>query len=169
MARKTETREIDGLTFEVTQLPGTRCNELSIRLSAILAPALSKAGTALGGVDMAAGLNGRVDVGVLVAGIGGGLEALLVQLKPAEYKWLSKELCTFARVDEGQGMLPMTDGVIDEVFSGKSGTFFKFLLFAVEVNLQNFGAALADLFRQAMVRASLSRSTSAPVGQPGGL
>lgn len=167
MARKTETTEIDGLKFTVTQLPGRKAAEMSVRLLTMLAPAVAKAGAGLGSVDWSRGASASVDMGRVFADMGLAAETLFARLTPDEIQRVSKELYAFAKVEENGQELPMTDAVIDEVFAGRAGALFRFLIFALKVNFADFGPALAEEFRAAMAKVNLSRNTSKPPGLAG--
>ena len=121
---KTETREIDGLTFEVTQLPFMRQGKVFARLAAAFGPALAK--MADGGLDRE---------------LGSALEVLFARLTESEFDYLVKALLETAYVRDGDRRICVGQNP-DAVLSGRNMTGLKLLKFAVEVNWQDFFGAL---------------------------
>jgi len=134
---KTEEKEIDGLRFSVTQLPGMRGLRMSVRLGKLLGPALARAaGAATGGLA-------SLDVSKL----SGAVDALFEHLTEDEIESVTKALLESCLVTiEGKTgpLMPM----FDTVMGGKVATVYKLLRFAFEVNFGNFFGGLAALGAQ---------------------
>ncbi len=148
MARKTESRDIDGLGFSVTQLPGMRAQKMLPRLGKILGPAVAK----LGG--MAKGLGG-LDVGAL----GDAAEALFSTLTPEEYESLTRELLETAQVTQEGKTAPLMRQY-DDVMAGRVMTGVKLLAFALEVNFGDFLPVILASANAARVPQSASPTPS---------
>lgn len=143
----TQAREIDGLSFSVSQLPPMKALRMLNRLRRCIGPALGKA---LGG--MSAKSLKDVDVTALADAI----EAL--NLPDQELEDITKELLYAAFVThEGVTGALLSGGQFNAVMSGRVGTILKLIAFAVEVNYGSFFVALRAL---APARAVTSPSPS---------
>lgn len=133
-----ETRTIDGFTYEVFALPAWNAVEVFQQLTRALVPALA-------GVAKAEGPEG-------LAALSGAVERMLTSLQPAQVLHLSKVLLAGARVVvNGQNveLLP----IVDVHFQRRTLALWKVLAFAVEVNFPDFLAPLRGIAGRLAVRA----------------
>jgi hypothetical protein len=153
MGTKTETVDVDGLKFTITQLPGGRAYDLLMDLLTVAAPA---AATALAGKDM----DSNVGAAEVAAALGKALEAL-----PREKRRpLLGEL--FASVTHQN--VPVMEQ-LDVLFQGRMMTLMKLKLEAIRVNYGNFSGALAGSGSVLhKLRAMQYPSAESPSGGPSG-
>lgn len=157
MSQVTQEREIDGMSFAVTQLPGMRGLKLLARLGRVLGPAVAKA---LAGASN--GLKGEVDFEVMGEAVG----TLFERLTEKELEEVTRELLQAATVDNR----PLLQG-FDVTMQGKTLTILKVLLFAFEVNygsfldvLKDLGAKHAKASKGSSSKASTISTTPGPAG-----
>src|SRR5688572_18336991 len=125
MGTQTQTKEIDGQTWEVSQLPGMKSLKMFRRLGNVLGPALAK--TLASGVDVQQGKMNLV-------GIGEAIGALFERLSEPELESIVKDLLWNAVVD-GKVLFPTgTNAQFDTLMAGRTVTVLKALVFAIEVN-----------------------------------
>lgn len=112
---KTETREIDGTEFTVTQFPAMKALEVMASLQ-----------------NASVGMDPSVKLGQIVTG----------KMDAAAQKKMVLDVlqCTQALVREPtMKLIALTDQkAIDQIFSGRLRTMFKVIEFAVEVNYGDF-------------------------------
>ena len=143
---KTESANIDGSTYEVTQLTPRRAMRLSVRIGKVLGPALAKA-------SGAAKAGGDTDI----SAFGDAVATLFDSLTPDELEFVSDELLySLTRETDGK-KLSASGAKFDLVMAGESVmTIYKILRFAFEVNYGNFTSALVARFQAAMAKDSSS-------------
>lgn len=135
MAIETKHKEIGGVTFGVTPLPGKRALLMQPRLARILAPAIAQAGE----------------------DVGKALDSLFSRLTPDEYLALTQELLYNATADSTPLFGP--GGCFDSLFTGRSEMVPQLLQFAIsEVNFAGF----FDKFGDALRRLAAPTPTPAP-------
>lgn len=136
MAIETKYKEIGGVTFGVTPLPGKRALRMQPRLARIVAPALAQAGD----------------------DVGGALDSLFSRLTPDEYEAIVQELLYNATADEVPLFGPK--GCFDSLFTGRSEMVPALLRFAIEeVNFAGFFSAFGGMLARL---ASPPTKTAAP-------
>lgn len=129
-----ETKEqvIDGVTYSVTQLTGTR----SLKLFWKLVGVISGAGDSLGKLDPAALASGDVgDIDMSVAG--GALGGIVSKLDPDQLDVVVKELLGTLTID-GRDAGPL----FESHFAGKVFRMLKVVKFALGVHFGDFRDAL---------------------------
>lgn len=155
MATKAQEREIDGLVFEVAQLPAMRANKLLVRLGKVIGPALGKVSKLMQG-----GAKSIADAEL--SAVGEAIEALFDKLTPEEFEAVTKELLAGASVtgaesveDGGTGgkKVPLLP-VFDRVMQGRTVTLGKLLAFAFEVNFADFFGVFRGLGDKARAAAT---------------
>ena len=125
MAIETKYKEIGGVNFGVTPLPGKRALRMQPRLARIFAPALAQAGE----------------------DVGGALDSLFLRLTPEEYEAITSELLYNATADG----VPLFNagGCFDALFTGRSEMVPQLLKFAIEeVNFAGFFAEFGNLVKR---------------------
>ncbi len=170
MAKRTEQRVIDGLTFEVTQLDPKRSQRLLLRVMGMLSGALGRAVSGLGGAGGGGKLSLR-DLDVDFSKVGEAIPALFEKFTPEQFEELQKELltyCTVERDGKWQQLWPVFDLVMAEATTPFAG--LKLALFAFEVNYGNFSEGLGARVRQMLEAraASPGSNTSQTTGPSGG-
>ena len=149
LGRKKESREIDGLVYDVTQLGGIDARNVLLRLMKSLGPSLGAlADSPLSAVFEKLALS-EADLGYFCEKFGS---------------------CSFVHLEDGK--LPMLDKVFDDHFAGRTGAMVKWLVFAVEVNFSDFldgaKARLGKLSKLGFApTSSPSMSPSTSIGQSG--
>lgn len=141
---KTETKVIDELTFEVTQLTGWKSLKMMRRLGAALGPAL---GAAMG--ELAGDLNitslkalGDKDVSILVGALSEALPKLFENITETELEGIARGLLESVVVHQGDEVVPVLP-LFDNLFGGRSGVALKLLVAVVGVNYSDFLGDLA--------------------------
>lgn len=135
MAIATQSKEIGGTMFEVTQHPAKRAMRLLTRLGKLAGPLVAMAtGPAKGGLAGA-------DAGGLARAIGGLFEAL----PPDEVDGFLAELFVSTRIIEPDGRLTNLWPVYDLRMQGRTLDALKLAAFVVEVNFSDFFDALRGL------------------------
>lgn len=129
MARATQSQDIDGTVFAVTQLPAMRSMRLMHRLAKAVGPAMLKA---VGG--KAVSLK-ELDL----ASVGDAAQMVFETFSENDFEALIRELLEGATVDHEGRTIPLMP-VFDLVLAGKVGTILKLLKFALEVNYGSFFA-----------------------------
>jgi hypothetical protein len=143
----TQTKTIDGIKFEVTQLPAMRALKVLHRLGKVVSPALSKAITGLGGGAGAQELD--------LSQLGPALESFFASCEVSDMEYFVHELLHPASADG----VPL-ERTLDVKLQGKVWTLLKALVFAVEVNFGNFSEALPG---------AVAKLQAAKAGTPSGL
>lgn len=149
-----KTKEIDGISFTVRQLPAMKSLRMLNRLTRTIGPAL----TALGATG-----------GLSLDSVGEALAKLGDKLSDAEAESIARELlsdATFQPADGSPGgeLLPR----IDLALQGKPETLLKLLAFALEANYGNFFDALRGLGAGRLGALSSSLNHSPKSGPPSG-
>lgn len=125
MAIEVKQKEIGGVTFAVTPLPGKKALRMQPRLARIFAPALAQAGE----------------------DIGAALDSLFLRLTPDEYEAITQELLYNATADG----VPLFNagGCFDALFTGRSELVPQLLRFAIEeVNFAGFFDAFGGMLKR---------------------
>jgi hypothetical protein len=157
--RAIESREIDGLTFQVQQLPGRRGSRLSARLMRMLLPAAAEA---VGG-------GGKLPTGLAdldLSGLGKAAQTLFERLTVEEFESIREELMEGAMVTMENGNTVALKPVFDDVMAGRAFTTLKLMQFALEVNFKDFfGGVLAAAVAagKAALQSKLQTQTTGPV------
>jgi hypothetical protein len=144
MAIRSETKEIRGTTFTVTQLTATRSLKLLNKIGKVLGPSLAHLGRAIeGGGDLR---SSDVDFGE----IGAAAAALFEKLSDdALFDTITRELLAGVTVQGKDGVVPLFSGpstaTFDAVFADHPSDAYRLMLFALEVNYQDFFGAIAGL------------------------
>lgn len=130
-----QTKQIDDITFEVTQLAFTGGMNFLAKLGRLSAPALGKLGKALedGNTD-------QIDMGEALAGVAAVIVSLPEDPVSDLFQPLLKDSCTVTVNGKMQAFWPVRDLLL----AGKYGTAVKLFAFALEVNYGNFFDALRD-------------------------
>jgi tail assembly chaperone len=150
-----QTREIDGMTFEVSQLDVKVSRAVFVRLTKLLGPALGELGKAIS----AAGSTSILDLdhtAVLPA-----MAQLVACMSEEELEFLVQAFMKKSKFTppEGTGQLiPL----VDIAFTGRLLTMFKWLAFAIEVNYADFFA----VFKTIKLPTSRSEKTPSPSSSP---
>lgn len=125
MNLKRETREIDGLHFATEQLPATKAFILFGRVAKVVGPAL--------------GALAKLDPNTPLDGSAAELAGAFAAIDMDEASRLVPDILSRTTVDlDGKHESLMAPGAIDRVFSGRLGTMFKALVFALQVNYSDF-------------------------------
>lgn len=163
MGTKTETRTIDGMTFELSQLDGWTGLRMSARLGRLLGPAIAGVLTSAKKLE-----SGETDIPP--ESIGRALALLFEQLTPSELESLTRDLLQGAVYEHPKGRVPLLE-VYSEVMRGKLGTAMALVRWSIEFN-GFFDLARGLLGKAAGGLGALSLSTSEPTspksGPPGG-
>lgn len=171
MARETQAKVMDGLTFKVQQMGGREASRLFVRISRYLIPSIARAGKVMDKIDFTKGMNQDIDVGNIASGLGEAADFLFEHLDEKEWDYLVDHLLDTCLVYDGKTeRLLMQPGVFDEVMAGKVFTQLKLIQFALEVNFKDFwngpGASIRALAAGAISKLKES-STSSPTGPAG--
>lgn len=129
---RTETREINGKKFQISQLPAMRALRLSTRLGKLFGPPLAKvAGTSPTTQGIAS-----VNVGALAPAIA----SLFETLSESELESLTRELLCTTMVEHDGAWVELFghSPVFDLVMGGDVLGIFKLLYAAIEVNYSDF-------------------------------
>lgn len=125
--QSTQQREIDGTTFEVSQLDVKVSRAVFVRLGRVLGPALAEFGK-VGDVKS------LLDVDHSVAF--GAISKLLMNASEEDLEFFCQTFMKKSKFipPEGTGLI----GLVDLAFTGRLLTMFKWLAFAIEVNYSDF-------------------------------
>ena len=136
MARKTEKRTIDGITFEVTQLGFAKSRQAFVRLAKAVGPALAKiADSAPSLADMR-----KIAPGSLAEAV----ETLISNVGDSDLEWFADVFGSVTRYSvDGERWPFLRAEDREELFSGRILLFFAWLAFALEVNYSDFLSVLA--------------------------
>lgn len=122
---KKETREIDGLTFTTSQLPAMASFTLFGRLVKAVGPAF--------------GALSKLDPSTPLDGAAGELAGAFSAIDVDEATRLVPQILSRTTVAiSGRHENLQASGAVDRVFSGRLGTMFKVLVFALQVNYSDF-------------------------------
>jgi hypothetical protein len=131
----TKTREIAGLTFEVTEESFFNGQELFILVGKIAGPSLVKL---LSGAKSLAEVKAEAD-------LSGAILAALEQITPAKLREIEAILSKSTRVKFDDGRAPFLETCKEAAFAGPQRwtRYFGWLKFALEVNFQSFFDSLS--------------------------
>lgn len=148
MALQNQTREINGVTYEIQQLPARRAMKLLARLGKLVAPlvAVAQGAAKSGGVL-------KLDAGLLTSAVGGLFDAL----PPEDVEPLMAELFASAVILDGNARVPLWP-VFDLRMQGRTFDVLKLAAFAVEVNFGDF----FDALRANMPAAEAEKPSTSP-------
>jgi hypothetical protein len=144
---ESKSKEIDGHTYEVTQLGAMRGLRLLTRIGAAVGPALAKFA---GAADTGLGF----DVGAA----GDALVALFTKLDEKEIEHFVREML-FGGGLKKDGT-PVTDKTFELVMAGQAFAVLKLLVFAFEVNYGDFSDAVRGMLPGAATAASPSPAST---------
>ncbi len=144
---ETRTKEIGGITYQVTQLPAMKGFKLQRRLAAILGP---PAAEVMGGaVSVSELLKFNLNLGVLAP----ALRDLFERLTESELETITRSLLETAQVTESGKTGPVMP-VFDTHFAGRYNDLYELIGFALEVNYGDFLGGLGARFASAQARTS---------------
>lgn len=129
----TETREISGRHFQVTQLPGRESLRMFTRLTRLFGPALGA--VAKDEAQIASLL--ETDV----AGLGGAIARLCEELDPDDILSIAGAFAKHSKVAlEGttDSFVELNDAIFDVTFQGRMDMLMGWIVFALEVNYSSF-------------------------------
>jgi hypothetical protein len=132
---ETRTKDLDGHTYEVTQLPAMRGMKLLTRIGRAIGPALAKLATS----------DGTLDTG----NAGAAMEALFSNLTEGELEHFIREMLLQGGALKQDGRPLSLAGAFDLEMAGKPMTILKLLVFAFEANYGDFYAAAGALLAPA--------------------
>jgi hypothetical protein len=142
--REEKTKKIGDHEYLVRQLPAMKAQRLFVRLSKLVGPALAELTS--GGKE----------------GLKPAAMAILTQLNEADVEDITKQMIEMSEVDNKPMKL-----TFDVHFRGKHADLWQWLLFALEVQFEDFFGVLRDLF-ESSVAEQASKSPSTSGGQSGG-
>jgi hypothetical protein len=131
VARKTESKEIDGVTYALTSLGALKAQRVFHRIMSAVGPSLAAlGGSAPPGESL---LDGKTD-------IGGAVRLLFDRLTITELEAIEKDLLeTLTMVRDGK-IVKLFEGphpAVDNEMAGNVTTIFKLVVWAAEVNFQD--------------------------------
>lgn len=132
--RETQTKTIDGHTYQVQMLPGTKSWKMMLRLSKMVGPSLGKVIDGSGG-DLQKLLNTNMADVML----GEAIAALTERLDEADVELMVQQLAACTLVDNK----PLTD-CFELHFQGDGVGVVKWLAFALKANFGPFSDVLAS-------------------------
>lgn len=145
MSLKTQSKEIGGDTFTVSQLPMFRALRLLNRIGRAVGPALGHVASAY---DASKGDGAPVD-GVRVGeAVGRALSALFGSLSDDELEAITRAMLETAMIESNGKTTPLLKS-IDLVMQGRILDLFKLLAFAFEVNYGDFFEVVPQLIAAA--------------------
>lgn len=159
MGPKTETREIAGQRWMVTQFPATEGFAVLQELGKIAGPTVGHGVGALRG-----GGGGVLDDAGGIAAVGGAVSGLLMRFSDPSTMALVKRLLRDVRCDEAE-VVPQ----FDMIFAGRYEVLAQVLAFVVEANYKGFFDWLVGGWSGVMRRvppAALAFGTSSPGPSP---
>jgi hypothetical protein len=144
--REEKSKKIGNHEYVVRQLPATKAQRLFVRLTKLAGPAIA---------EITSG--GK-------AGIKTAAALIFGQLNESDVEDITKQMAAMSEVDNK----PL-DKVFEVHFTGKHSELWQWLLFALEVQYQDFFDVLLNLFKQEEARAAEESSPSQTTsgGQPG--
>lgn len=158
MAYRTESREIDGKSWDVTTLPASVGMEVAGTLLRLVAPAMQTALSSLGTVD------GELDVAL--PQLGGALASLFAGLGNPSDLHAVRRMLVSGKTPEGSEYVPLrcdgkvvTTTMFETLFAGEYLTLLKVAKFAVEVN---FKVPFASLLSGAVGALGKMRDRTSP-------
>ncbi len=128
--RKTETRDIGGLRYQVMQLGAIRGRAVMLRLTKVIGPAIA----ALMAAKPKGEGKGILDVDV--AALGGIFEKL--ELTEADLEFFCQAFGEVSFVTLPDGKHPRVVDCFDDHFAGRYGDMLSWLAFSAEVNFGDF-------------------------------
>lgn len=127
-------KEIDGITYVVSQIPARRANKLQRKLAAIIAPAATMF------AERYADSPSRA------------VSFLVEKMDETTFEHIRNELSQVSTADG----IPLADGQqFDAHFTGKLATQLQWMAFALEVQFGNFTDALSGAIEKAMTSGML--------------
>ncbi len=137
LEERKQTKEIDGVTYEVTPLPfgvGQKTLMRTIKIMSPIMSAMMKGGTQAQGVALA-------------------LEALPIALSDADVTYFGETFGKASRYQDGDKWVPLLSSTQELHFAGRYLAFMQWITFCLEVNFKSFfssmkdGGGLGDLFQ----------------------
>lgn len=164
MARKTETREIGGNHFRVTQLKVRKANTILIKIVKIVGEPLGAAADNMG-ADGTGGLVGDIAKGGLADAAG----KLVRALGDDDLNWLIGQVLPDIQIQteemratDTDVFVPMGSDHWDEVFAGDMLAQLKLIGFVLELNFGSFFAGVGGLKGAALKFVTPTKSASKP-------
>lgn len=135
---QTETRTIDGVSFEISQLGFTSQRKIFVKLAKTLGPGMAKMLAAVPSLDAMRGANFDA------YGASDALSELLVHLDDTTLEYFFEEFGKNSRyLDTSKDAKPVMHSAIREtIFRGRLLLAFKWLAASIEVNYADFFSAL---------------------------
>lgn len=151
---KSETTTINGVEYEVTQLPYSQGKTLLVRLYKVLGPPLADA------IAQAPGVSGDAEVSLtnfseLSPAISAVVRTLATTVTEKDFDAVVSTLAQFSKVANDQGVLVPLKSKMEFLFSGNYSALFAWLGFALKVNYSDFFGGqgpLATLLAKAKAR-----------------
>lgn len=163
-----ETTNINGNSYEVTQLPYKLGHKLLLRLYKVLGPTLAKGLAQVPSLEKGMA---NLDVKELAPAFGAAVQGLADVLTEEDFDFMVDTLAEYTKISKGDDKwLPLKQGM-EFHFAGNYAELFKWIGFALRVNYggffgeRGFGDALAKLQAAAKSR-SPSTSTGMSTGSP---
>ena len=168
MALRTDSREIDGKTWDVTTLPSSVGMDVAGTLLRLVAPAVEKGLAALGSRD-----EGGELLDLDVSSLGPALGALFSGLgNPGDLAAI-KRLLVSGKTPEGADYVPLrcdgkvvTPSLFETLFAGEYLTLLKVAKFAAEVNFKVPFASLQSAAAGVLGKIKGRTSRRAPSSEP---
>lgn len=121
MANSVQTREIDGITFEVRRLPLKPSRDTLLKLTKMASPALAE----------------FIRTGQGALGMASGVARLLATLEPSDLDELCSTFAAVTRVKVANAFLDL-GAAGDSIFADNVATQLAWLAFALEVNFAEY-------------------------------
>lgn len=157
---KSETKDIDGLTFEVTQLSGFKALKMFRKLGSALGPALG---------ELAQGFGEKVDIDAplemrrMLPALGAAIPKLFSNVSEADLESITRGLLeTTLVLNPENGKTSQLLPQFDVLMQGKVGTVFKLLAFAIQVNFGSFFSVAAEFARPHLAAKKATSEASLP-------
>lgn len=167
----TDKKEIDGYTYEVTQLGNKKGRRLMVRLFKLVGPAAAEFLAALGGKD---GKDMKSIGDLSTESLANAVADFADRITEDELDHIVETLAAKTRVNQAGGgaMADLSSDVQDQLWAGSNTTMFKWLAFALEHNYRDFFGGLGSLgalFSRAEAGSpspSQTSLTGTPTGSP---
>lgn len=145
-------KEINGSTYTVTQLPFTKARSILVLLTKRLGPGLSRVMAGAVGAAASKGEKSLLD-GATLEDIAGGLSQIVADLDEQALVTLSDAFGPTTTVRLADGRTPfLVPETLNAHFTGRVLDYFMWLAFCIEVNYSDFFAALGPLLASAPAR-----------------
>lgn len=140
--RKSESREIGGVRFHVTQLGFAKSRAVFVRLAKCLGPAVAHLAETKSLTDLGSAMG---DIGFAAA-----VKQLIASVSDEDLEYFASELGgDFARYEDGDKNPKLDKMGREACFEGRLDLFFMWLYFALEVNYLDFFRAIGEALPKA--------------------